>query len=128
MIGCKKNIVEAVSCVKRIFGKLTKHDTPMMTGDHPKLDGLAILDDKEHQKNQMLIVCSVSKGGTLGTGTLCFFCAEGQLEVDLSSKLQEQFLEAKEVLDDSIPDPIFGELAIMAYVDSDHAHDKVGCL
>eukprot|EP00957_Ditylum_brightwellii_P171088 13024380-Ditylum_brightwellii.AAC.1 len=53
---------------------------------------------------------------------------EDQLEVDLSSKLQEQHSKAKEVLDDSIPDPIFGELAITAYANSNHAHDKVGHL
>eukprot|EP00957_Ditylum_brightwellii_P007349 557772-Ditylum_brightwellii.AAC.1 len=57
MIGCNKCIVEAVSHVERIFGKLTKHDTPMVAGDHPKLDDLAILDDKEHQKYQMWIAC-----------------------------------------------------------------------
>eukprot|EP00957_Ditylum_brightwellii_P020917 1577521-Ditylum_brightwellii.AAC.1 len=54
-MGCKKYTMEAVSHVKLIFGRLTKHDTPMVTGDHPELDDTKVLDDTAHQKYQMLI-------------------------------------------------------------------------
>ena len=51
--------------------------------------------------------------------------AEGHLDVDLSEKLHEQYPEAKELLDEKLPKPLFDELTITTYVDSDHAHDKV---
>eukprot|EP00957_Ditylum_brightwellii_P124159 9464752-Ditylum_brightwellii.AAC.1 len=53
--GCKKYIIEAMSQVERIFGTLTKHNTPMVPGDHPKLDESALLGDEDNQKYQMLI-------------------------------------------------------------------------
>eukprot|EP00957_Ditylum_brightwellii_P007197 546171-Ditylum_brightwellii.AAC.1 len=45
--------------------------------------------------------------------------------VDLSAKLKDQYLETKEMIDDKIPKPLFGELAIIAYIDSDHVYDKM---
>eukprot|EP00957_Ditylum_brightwellii_P070971 5393211-Ditylum_brightwellii.AAC.1 len=51
--------------------------------------------------------------------------AEGQLDVDLSAQLRDQYPEAEEEVDKNVPEPLFDELAITAYVDSDHAHDKV---
>eukprot|EP00957_Ditylum_brightwellii_P066149 5019354-Ditylum_brightwellii.AAC.1 len=54
-MGCKKYIMEAVSRVKLIFGRLKKHDTPMVAGDHPELDDSKVLDDTACQKYQMLI-------------------------------------------------------------------------
>jgi len=51
--------------------------------------------------------------------------AVGNLEIDISKKLLEQYPDAMEQKDDKLPMPLFDELAISAYVDSDHAHDKV---
>eukprot|EP00957_Ditylum_brightwellii_P171089 13024380-Ditylum_brightwellii.AAC.2 len=34
-----------------------EHDPPTVAGDHPKLDDLTILDDREPQKYQILIAC-----------------------------------------------------------------------
>eukprot|EP00957_Ditylum_brightwellii_P075107 5707104-Ditylum_brightwellii.AAC.1 len=36
--GLQKYVMEAVSCVELMFGCLTKHDTPMVVGNHPELD------------------------------------------------------------------------------------------
>eukprot|EP00957_Ditylum_brightwellii_P074794 5684167-Ditylum_brightwellii.AAC.1 len=46
---CKKYIKEAVTCVERMFGQLTKHDTPMVAGYHPKMDDSVVLGDEDHQ-------------------------------------------------------------------------------
>eukprot|EP00957_Ditylum_brightwellii_P124981 9527580-Ditylum_brightwellii.AAC.1 len=51
--------------------------------------------------------------------------AEGQLEVDLLAKMREHYLEAEESIDDQLPKPFFDELTITAYVDSDHAYNKL---
>eukprot|EP00957_Ditylum_brightwellii_P200538 15288252-Ditylum_brightwellii.AAC.1 len=152
-IRCKKYIVEAVGCVERIFGKLTKHDTPMVARDHPEMDYSKVSTNKEHQKYQMSIVsylaCFVAcpRKGHLEQSLYVFGYlkkkpnrqirvdardlivvnngTKGQLHVDVSAKLWEQYPEAEKVLDDKVPKPLFQELAITAYVDSDHVHDKV---
>lgn len=54
-IGCKKYITEAVRRIEAIFGKLTKRDTPLVSDDHPEMDGSALLDDAKHKQYQMLI-------------------------------------------------------------------------
>ena len=51
--------------------------------------------------------------------------AEGLLDIDLTEKLAEHYPDAKEEIDDKVPEPLLDELKITAYVDSDHAHDKV---
>ena len=51
--------------------------------------------------------------------------AEGNLDIDLSEKLLEQYPNAKEQKDAKLPTPLFDKLAVNAYFDSDHAHDKV---
>ncbi len=51
--------------------------------------------------------------------------AEGDLEIDIFKKLMERYPDAKEQNDNKLPVPLFDELAVSAYVDSDHAHDKV---
>jgi len=50
---------------------------------------------------------------------------EGNLEIDISKKLLEQYPDAMEQKDNKLPMPLFDEVAISAYVDSEHAHDKV---
>eukprot|EP00957_Ditylum_brightwellii_P146653 11163539-Ditylum_brightwellii.AAC.1 len=50
--------------------------------------------------------------------------AEGNLDVDLLEKLREQYLDAEELLDNKVPTPLFEEIVITAYIDSDHAHHK----
>eukprot|EP00957_Ditylum_brightwellii_P180623 13758642-Ditylum_brightwellii.AAC.1 len=39
--------------------------------------------------------------------------------------MREHYPEAEESIDDQLPKPFFDELAITAYVDSDHAHNKL---
>ena len=51
--------------------------------------------------------------------------AEGNLDEDLSEKLLEFYPDAKEQVDRKLPKPLFNEISITAYVDSDHAHDKM---
>eukprot|EP00957_Ditylum_brightwellii_P134005 10217517-Ditylum_brightwellii.AAC.1 len=51
--------------------------------------------------------------------------AKGLLDIDVASKLKDQYPEACESVDKMVPEPLLDELAITAYVDSDHAHDKV---
>eukprot|EP00957_Ditylum_brightwellii_P181573 13830723-Ditylum_brightwellii.AAC.2 len=51
-IGCKKYILEAINRVERLLGKISKHDTPMLAGDHPEMDTSEILTDSDHQKYQ----------------------------------------------------------------------------
>lgn len=51
--------------------------------------------------------------------------AEGLLDIDLTEKLAEYYPKAKEEIDDKVPEPLLDELKITAYVDSDHAHDKI---
>ena len=51
--------------------------------------------------------------------------AEHLLDVDLTEKLEEFYPDSKEEIDEKVPEPLLDELKITAYVDSDHAHDKV---
>ena len=50
--------------------------------------------------------------------------AKGLIDIDLGEKLFEHYPNAKEEIDEKLPDPLLDELAITAYVDSNHAHDK----
>ena len=55
-IGCKTYLIEAVRRIEDVLGKqLSKKDTPMTDGDHPEEDESELLDDKGHQRYQMLI-------------------------------------------------------------------------
>eukprot|EP00957_Ditylum_brightwellii_P112886 8606970-Ditylum_brightwellii.AAC.1 len=54
-MGCKKYITEAVSHVEHTFGRLAKHDAPMVAGDHPELNNTKVLDDTDHQQYQLLV-------------------------------------------------------------------------
>ena len=55
-IGCKTYLTEAVRRIEDVLGKqLPKKDTPMTDGDHPEEDVSELLDDKGHQRYQMLI-------------------------------------------------------------------------
>eukprot|EP00957_Ditylum_brightwellii_P036623 2774597-Ditylum_brightwellii.AAC.1 len=38
--------------------------------------------------------------------------------------MREHYSEATEMVNEQVPDPIFNEIAITVYVDSDHTHDK----
>eukprot|EP00957_Ditylum_brightwellii_P017136 1291862-Ditylum_brightwellii.AAC.1 len=51
--------------------------------------------------------------------------AEGNFSVDLSTKLKDYYPDAKEAINDRVLKPFFDELSIMAYMDSNHALDKV---
>eukprot|EP00957_Ditylum_brightwellii_P113949 8687032-Ditylum_brightwellii.AAC.1 len=51
--------------------------------------------------------------------------AEGLLDIDLAGKLKDQYPEAHESVDEKVPEPLLDELSITAYVDSNHAHDKL---
>eukprot|EP00957_Ditylum_brightwellii_P043702 3313422-Ditylum_brightwellii.AAC.1 len=90
-----------------MFGQLTKHDTPMVAGDHPEMDDSVVLGNEGHQNYQMLIDSFdpiVVKNGD-----------EGQMETDLSAKMKEQYPHAIEMMDGNVPDAILDELAITAY-------------
>ena len=50
---------------------------------------------------------------------------EDALKQDFTSLLQELYPNATEELDTALPPPLMNELDITAFVDSDHAHDKV---
>ena len=50
---------------------------------------------------------------------------EDALKQDFTSLLQEFYPDATEELDTALPPPLMNELDITAFVDSDHAHDKV---
>eukprot|EP00957_Ditylum_brightwellii_P168657 12837078-Ditylum_brightwellii.AAC.1 len=54
-MGCNKYMKKAVTHVERMFGQLTKHDTPMVAEDHPEMDDSVVLGDEDHQNYQMLI-------------------------------------------------------------------------
>lgn len=51
--------------------------------------------------------------------------AEGLIDEDLSARLNEQYPDAEEMIDEKLPKPLIDELTITTYVDSDHAHDKM---
>eukprot|EP00591_Stephanopyxis_turris_P004569 CAMPEP_0195526764 /NCGR_PEP_ID=MMETSP0794_2-20130614/28047_1 /TAXON_ID=515487 /ORGANISM="Stephanopyxis turris, Strain CCMP 815" /LENGTH=147 /DNA_ID=CAMNT_0040657533 /DNA_START=824 /DNA_END=1263 /DNA_ORIENTATION=- len=44
---------------------------------------------------------------------------------DFTKELAEQYPDAKEEMDAQIPGPPVDEISLTAFVDSDHAHDKV---
>jgi hypothetical protein len=47
------------------------------------------------------------------------------MDIDLNENLLECHPDAKEEIDKLLPEePLLDELAITAYVDSDHVHDK----
>ena len=50
---------------------------------------------------------------------------ESELEKDFSKSLCEDYPEASEEIDAKLPTPKISEISITAFVDSDHAHDKV---
>eukprot|EP00957_Ditylum_brightwellii_P059920 4549283-Ditylum_brightwellii.AAC.1 len=54
-VGASDYYLEAVSSIKWMFGKLLKHEIPMVSGDHPEEEDSTILDDSDHQKYQMLL-------------------------------------------------------------------------
>ena len=47
------------------------------------------------------------------------------LESNFQDLLQSQYPDAVEAIDCKVPKPLVGEMEITAFVDSDHAHDKV---
>lgn len=51
--------------------------------------------------------------------------AEHLADEDLSSTMKSQYPDSEEPTDPSAPKPLFNELTITAFVDSDHAHDKL---
>ena len=44
--------------------------------------------------------------------------------IDLTEKLSEYYPDAKEEIDEKLPEPLLDELAITAYADSNYAYDK----
>ena len=51
--------------------------------------------------------------------------AEDMLDEDLTESLKSLYPDSEEILDPASPEPLFDELKITAFVDSDHAHDKL---
>eukprot|EP00957_Ditylum_brightwellii_P127385 9713670-Ditylum_brightwellii.AAC.1 len=114
----------------------------MVDGSHPELDTTKVLDGKEHQQYQMLIGM-LNWIVTFGRLDIAYAIkslaqvrfdlkdpdviknrAEGHLEIDLSKKLKEHYLDAQEVINDSVPAPLLDELTNTAYDNSDYAHNK----
>eukprot|EP00957_Ditylum_brightwellii_P001431 111877-Ditylum_brightwellii.AAC.1 len=122
----------------------------MVDGDHPGMDNTSPLDGEGHQLYQMLIgmlnwiVCLGRKGHL--DQVLCVLgylkrnknhrvivdsrdpIIEGDKDVlgkDFSKTFQEFYPDAAEEIDCKIPVPMIDEIKITAFVDSDHAHDKV---
>ena len=169
-IGSRKYIAETIKQVESEFGTLTKHDIPMVSGDHPELDDTAILSGESHQKYQMLIgiLNWIVALGRLdigfATSSLSRFVAcprqghmdralyvfgylkkrpnrryiidsrdpkiiqngaDGLVDEDLTETLRSQYPDSEEILDSATPEPLFDEIKITAFVDSDHAHDKL---
>ena len=50
---------------------------------------------------------------------------EKELEKDFSKSLGMEYPESSEEIDSNLPRPMIDEISITAFVDSDHAHDKV---
>ena len=50
---------------------------------------------------------------------------EDALGLDFTKLLSESYPEAKEEIDSNLPLPLIDEIEITAFIDSDHAHDKV---
>ena len=51
--------------------------------------------------------------------------AERLVDEDLTEALKLQYPDSEEMLDPAAPEPLFDEIKITAFVDSDHAHDKL---
>eukprot|EP00957_Ditylum_brightwellii_P208038 15355605-Ditylum_brightwellii.AAC.2 len=54
-MGCKKYITGAIHRVQNLFGVLSKHDTPMVPGNHSEMDDSPTLSDIDHQKYQICV-------------------------------------------------------------------------
>eukprot|EP00957_Ditylum_brightwellii_P034590 2622942-Ditylum_brightwellii.AAC.1 len=136
-MGCKKYIMEAVSCVDSTFRYLTKHDTPMEAGNHPELNDTKVLGNKQHQLYQILIgmlnwIVMLGRKGHIDRSLYAFdylkkkpnsriiinpkdpgVKAEGKLS---GCRGGDQQQGAREILD---------EFTITAYIENDHVHDKM---
>jgi len=169
-IGSVKYVKESLRRVESMFGVLTKHDIPMVTGDHPEMDDSLVLSGDMHQKYQMLVgilnwivalgrldICFATSSlsrfvacprqGHLDRALYVFGYlkkrpnrryivdsrdpkivengAEGLVDKDLSIALRDHYPDSEELLDPATPTPLFDEISITAFVDSDHAHDKL---
>ena len=168
-IGCKTYLTEAVRRIEDLLGKpLQKKDTPMVDGDHPEEDASETLDDKGHQRYQMLIgmlnwiVCIGRMDVAYATASLSRFTAcprkghmdrvirvfgylkkyrnrrividsrdpirlggKDALGLDFVELFKNTYPDASEEIDSKVPEPLIDELEITAFVDSDHAHDKM---
>ena len=51
--------------------------------------------------------------------------AEINASVDLATAMKEFYPDAKETKDSNLPTPLYEEMDITTFVDSDHAHDKI---
>eukprot|EP00957_Ditylum_brightwellii_P157654 11999479-Ditylum_brightwellii.AAC.1 len=95
----------------------------MVAGNHPELDDTNMLDVTDNQRYQMFIRMlnwiKRTHSGIVKNG------AEGHLEIDLSEKLKEHCPDTAEEIDNKVLKQLLDELTIMAYVDSDHAHNKM---
>ena len=78
-IGCKTYLTEALQQIEIMFGILVKKDSPMVDGDHPKMDESALLDDTEHQQYQMLI------------GMLNWLCCIGRIDIAFATSSLSRF-------------------------------------
>eukprot|EP00957_Ditylum_brightwellii_P022526 1699701-Ditylum_brightwellii.AAC.1 len=115
----------------------------MVPGNHPEMDNSEVLNGSDDQKYQMLLDMKGQNIRAIYTFSylekkpnrriridhrdpaVVKNGAEGQVEVDLSSKMREHFPEAEESINDQLPKPFFDELTITVYIDSDHAYDKL---
>eukprot|EP00957_Ditylum_brightwellii_P081267 6181797-Ditylum_brightwellii.AAC.2 len=118
MMGCKKYVTEALTYVQTLFGVLSKHDTPMFPSDHPEMDDSPTLNDVDHQKYQMLIDRVLYVFGYLKKRP------NQRIRIDLCDPVVVKN-GAEVLLDIDIAELLFDELALTAYVNSDHAHDKL---
>eukprot|EP00957_Ditylum_brightwellii_P140036 10670229-Ditylum_brightwellii.AAC.1 len=161
MMGCKKYITEALTCVQTLFGVLSKDDTLMVPGNDPEMGHSPTLSNVDHQKYQMLIGCidiafsaaflvhfvACPHQGHTDRALYVFGYlkkrpnqriridshdlivvkngAEGLLDIDMVGKLKDKYPDVHESVDEKVPEPLFDELAITAYVNSNHAHDKL---
>lgn len=67
----------------------------------------------------------LNKHVIVDSGDPIFEYGEEFLYADYSRKMRDVYPEAFEEIDDALPEPLFPEMSITAFVDSDHAHDKV---
>eukprot|EP00957_Ditylum_brightwellii_P022333 1685583-Ditylum_brightwellii.AAC.1 len=73
----------------------------MVSGDHPEKDNSTTLKDKNHEKIDSRDPVIVNNG------------EEENFFIDLSTKLKDQYPEAKEVVDKKVPKDLLSELSIM---------------